>query len=320
MMFFDADFLVDTVDATTVRFTDKAQVESQTHASSTERFATSDGTQLVLDRVLPDGDIKHVVVALHSFGDYKAAFAHVAPVWAQQGIATYAPDLRGFGQSGAHGEWAGTEKLVTDVLELVALIRSIHSDIPISFVGESMGAGVALIAASRLPKGYVSKLILAGPAVREGLPFRWAFDAVLEIGEALIPGASKTVSRDKNPLLSEKAESRLAGDPLVVREVSVEMYEGVVDLADAASKATETVDVPTLLLFGTEDETIHPKAIKAAAKSLRQSQLCAMRGAPHLIFQWEQSLPVIAASSSWLLSDTSKDLGLNCLPAVPDGT
>src|SRR5262249_47536372 len=43
------------------------------------------------------GEVRAVILALHGFNDYSHAFAMPGPLWAEQGIATYAYDQRGFG-------------------------------------------------------------------------------------------------------------------------------------------------------------------------------------------------------------------------------
>ena len=62
----------------------------------------ADGFELPLRSWLPtDGKPRAVVVALHGFNDYSNAFDGAGRRFADQGIATYAYDQRGFGQSGS---------------------------------------------------------------------------------------------------------------------------------------------------------------------------------------------------------------------------
>src|SRR3546814_4785620 len=58
---------------------------------------------------------KAVILALHGFNDYGMAFADPGAWWAQRGIATFAPDQRGFGAGPYHGYWPGGQRMADDV-------------------------------------------------------------------------------------------------------------------------------------------------------------------------------------------------------------
>jgi len=70
----------------------------------------ADGYVLPLSVWKPSGKIRAVVLALHGFNDYRHAFADVGVRLAASGIATYAYDQRGFGETEWRGIWAGTER------------------------------------------------------------------------------------------------------------------------------------------------------------------------------------------------------------------
>ncbi|MEX0809782.1 MAG: alpha/beta fold hydrolase, partial [Dongiaceae bacterium] len=117
-----------------------------------EAIVMPDGTALPLRRWLPQGGDQQngagkpdaVVLALHGFNDYSRAFELPADFWAKAGIATYAYDQRGFGDSEQIGYWPGNEQLVEDVNIAVGLLRAEHPDTPIFLLGESMGGAVAM--------------------------------------------------------------------------------------------------------------------------------------------------------------------------------
>ena len=68
-----------------------------------------DGTVLPVRVWMPPGDqAPHIVVlALHGFNDSRDAWALPAPVFAAAGIAVFAPDQRGFGDTAARATWPG---------------------------------------------------------------------------------------------------------------------------------------------------------------------------------------------------------------------
>ena len=64
------------------------------------------------------GRPKAVILALHSFGDYSAAFDLAAPDLAAAGYQVYGFDQAGFGaRTLADGRWAGEARLVADAAD-----------------------------------------------------------------------------------------------------------------------------------------------------------------------------------------------------------
>lgn len=218
---------------------------------TSDALVVRDGTRLPLSRWLPDGRVRANVIALHSFGDYRKSFEELGGWLAERGIAVYAYDQRGFGAAPHPGIWPGEAAMVDDLADAVAALRASPGGdgTPLFLLGESMGGGVAMIHAASAPAG-IDGLILAEPAVREGIYFRYLWDAALWTAARTAPDASVTVSRTWHRDLSPAARARLADDPLVVREVRADTYDGLIDLTDSATAAAEQITTRTLLLFG----------------------------------------------------------------------
>ena len=87
-----------------------------------------------------------VVLALHGLNDHARVFSAAAVLWAEEGIATYGYDQRGFGAAEQRGEWPGVAALVDDVRSALEQLARRHPGVPCSVVGHSMGAAVAAVA------------------------------------------------------------------------------------------------------------------------------------------------------------------------------
>ncbi len=267
-----------------------------------------DGARLPLSRWRPEGEPAAVLVALHSFGDYRAAFADLGRWMARRGVAVYAIDQRGFGGAPHFGLWAGQETMVRDVHDLVAAIAAEQpephpgtSGPPLYLLGESMGGSVALAALAGPDGPPVAGLILAAPGVRKGIRLRHLYNVALWTGSHVAPAAAVTVARDDNPRLTEAAQHRLSDDPRVLRRVRVDTYWGLIRLADAASAAAPTIETPTLLLYGGADGTIPESTICALRRDLAGplTGLLYPEG-PHLLLQWRKQETVFADIREWL--------------------
>jgi acylglycerol lipase len=233
----------------------------------------------------PEGQTRAHILGLHSFGDYHAAFAHLGPWFARRGIAVHAYDQRGFGGTKPHGHWAGTDRMVRDALVHARRLRADGAQ-RIYLMGESMGGAVAMLAAVRAPE-LIDGLILAAPAVREGIWIRYIYNAGLSVVATVAPGATVEVERNAdNPALRPATARRLARDPRVVSEVRMDTYQGLIDLADRASNKAPEIEVPVLLLFGGRDESVPEVSIQHLRDHLGEKVSFRLQeDAPHLLLQ-----------------------------------
>ena len=95
-------------------------------------------------------------------GDLRAGYRFLAPDLRAAGYRVACTDLRGHGDSDTTFSSYGDEETAGDV---IALIEELGG--PAVVVGNSMGAGAAVLAAAQRPS-LVSGLVLTGPFVRNG--------------------------------------------------------------------------------------------------------------------------------------------------------
>ena len=251
-----------------------------------DSMVTRDGSHQPLASWLPDGRPEAVIIGLHSFGDYHAAFDHLGPWFAAQGMAFYAWDQRGFGAHPEAGHWPGDAPLITDTVDAIQLLDA-RWHAPIYLLGESMGGGVALITAAEYPALPIAGLALAAPSVRAGLRTRYLWNALFTVGGALMPGASYTLERDPDdPRYYPPSAERLANDPNVIHDVRLDTYRDLIRFTDRASDIAADVRAPMLLLYGGRDGMIPPVSITR----LREAQPQRLTyhfypDAPHLLLQ-----------------------------------
>ncbi len=219
-------------------------------------YLTTDGQQLPLHRWLPEKDPDAVIVALHGFNDYGRFIEPAAEFFRRQGIAVYSYDQRGFGAAPNHGYWAGTSVYVDDLTTFTRLLRNRYPHIPLYVLGESMGGAVAIVAAARgLPD--VDGLILAAPAVWARWTMPWYQRTVLWLGDHLVPWLH--LSGDGLGILaSDNIEMlrALGRDPLVIKKTRIDAIAGLVDLMDQVQAAAPRLQIPTLYLYGGNDQVV----------------------------------------------------------------
>jgi pimeloyl-ACP methyl ester carboxylesterase len=101
-----------------------------------------------------------LVVCLPAMGELRSSYRHLVPLLLAAGFRVATLDLRGHGDSEATFTSYDDEALASDALALVDELGG-----PAYLVGNSMGAGAAVIAAAERPEA-VSGLVLVGPFVR----------------------------------------------------------------------------------------------------------------------------------------------------------
>jgi alpha-beta hydrolase superfamily lysophospholipase len=291
-------------------------------------FITSDGLSLPLRRWLPDESPKAVVLALHGFNDYAKAFDKIpdgatgtGPFLAWQGYAVYAYDQRGFGGAPNAGLWPGTDALVADARDAVAVLRRLHPGLPVYGLGESMGGAVWMAAVAEAQTTTVDGLILAAPAVwaRSTMPF--FYRAGLWLGARLMPGLKPT-GRGLGIQASDNIEllRHNARDPLFIKKTRLDAIAGITDLMDGALAAASKIDVPTLYLYGRNDQVIPKaptlKALRAMTEAGRPVQAAYYDDGWHIILRDKQAQTVLKdvaafmAASETPLPSKADDNGL----------
>jgi alpha-beta hydrolase superfamily lysophospholipase len=115
--------------------------------SSTFTLTTPDGTEVFVNRWLPDGAVKGIVQIAHGMAEHSSRYARFAERLTAHGYAVYASDHRGHGRTpGTRGSFAANEgwQTVVDDLRAVAdRAREEHPELPLFLLGHSMGSFLA---------------------------------------------------------------------------------------------------------------------------------------------------------------------------------
>ena len=252
------------------------------------RFITDDGLILPVRAWLPadpGGGRKArapdaVILALHGFNDYSKAFEAAGAFWASRGLATYAFDQRGFGESPHTGLWAGAEAMTADLRAAARLLRAKYPGVPLYLLGDSMG-GAVILAASRAPATLpTAGAILVAPAVWARSTMPVLYRAALWLGAHTIPWA-KVSGRGLKIQPSDNIEMlrALGRDPLVIKETRIDAIHGLVGLMDVALAAAPALELPALLLYGAKDEIVPEDPTLALWRSLPEAARARQRRA-----------------------------------------
>jgi alpha-beta hydrolase superfamily lysophospholipase len=141
----------------TARAVDRSDMPAADH------FQARDGTTLAVRHYPPrKPGVTQIAVLVHGSSGSSIAVHALARALADHGVETFAPDIRGHGQSGSRGDIAYLGQLDDDLADLVTEIRKSHPAAPLTLIGHSAGGGFALrVAASPIQNLFARTVLLA---------------------------------------------------------------------------------------------------------------------------------------------------------------
>jgi pimeloyl-ACP methyl ester carboxylesterase len=211
------------------------------------------------------------VVVLHGWGGRVESMAPVIHCLAAS-RRVLALDLPGFGEAPAPTSAWGTSDYATFVRDVLASAGVAHAD----FVGHSFGAKTSLHLAAT--SGCVRRLVLAGSS---GLRTPPSFKARVKRGVSRAGRGAKRLG-PPGRALSAAIYRRIASDDYRNAGPLRPTFVKVVN-EDLAGLLPE-VSVPTLLVWGTEDDAVPVAHARAMEKAIPDAGLVLFEGAGHFAY------------------------------------
>jgi alpha-beta hydrolase superfamily lysophospholipase len=227
-----------------------------------DRFVSFDGARLGLTVWEAAGEPWAVIVGLHGMNDYAEAFTLAAPLWASEGVTTYAYDQRGFGRSPRRGIWGGEALFAEDLRTMTALVRRRHPAAVLAVVGESMGGSVAITAFASERPPDADRLVLVAPAVWGWDSMPWIYRSTLWLGARTL--RSRTVSAPRWVIERVQASDniehliRMGRDPRLIFRTRLDALYGLVELMHRAVGSVGAIrrPPPVFYAYGRNDQII----------------------------------------------------------------
>jgi 3-oxoadipate enol-lactonase len=217
-----------------------------------------------------------------------------------------APDLRGFGESGASSGPVFMSRYAEDIH---ALLLHLGTG-PVILVGHSMGGYVALAFAKAFPE-LLRGLVLVGTkaggdapevaAARRATAEKVRTEGIASVVESMAPKMLAAANTDAGMALTVRGFMQPASQEGVIGALL-----GMAERPDAGDWAGK-IRVPTLVVAGADDILILPSESEALAKAIPDAQLTLIPRAGHLV-AFEQPEAFNEAVSAWLTWGTREPL------------
>lgn len=196
---------------------------------------------------------------------------------AARGVAAYAVDLRGYGDTPRDDTgWLTPSRAAADIEGVLAWIGVRHRVLaPPALVGWSRGAAVAMLAAQRAPK-LASSLVLYGFAFAPGSRF------VDSVGPGAPTRVANTAAAARSDFISPAVTP-----PAVIRafvDQALRADPVMVDLRgdnEFNELDPARVVVPVLLIYGDRDPTLSGEMVHRLAADFDDARVVVLPGADH---------------------------------------
>jgi acylglycerol lipase len=223
-----------------------------------EHVDGSGGLRLFVRSLRPVERARAVVLLVHGFNSHSGHYAWVADQLVQAGLAAYAVDLRGRGQS--EGERFFVETLddyVRDVETLAAIAREREPGLPVFVLGHSAGGVVACVYALE-HQAQLAGLICESFAFKVPAP-DFAL-AVLKGLSHVAPHAHVLKLENRDFSRDPEVVRAMNADPLIANEVQpTQTVAAMVRADERLEKEFPRIRLPVLILHGTADKATKPE-------------------------------------------------------------
>ena len=240
----------------------------------------------------PEGEPRGQVVIAHGYAEHSGRYGHVAAALTGRGLAVWALDHRGHGQS--KGERANIESVwaaVDDLDQFVDQVRASAPTGPLFLVGHSMG-GLIAAAYAEEHQDRLAGLALSGPLLHI-VPELLALADLEEIPDL---GLADAISTDPAVVQAYK------DDPLVYLGPPPRGFlQAAGQVQEVVGRLSE-LTLPILVMHGSGDLLVSPQALKAVVASVGSEDLTAIvwPGLWHEIFNEPRQAEVLDVLSSWV--------------------
>lgn len=235
--------------------------------TTTGHYTAGDGTELATRSWTID-DARYDLLLVHGLGEHSGRWDAPAEIFNRHGANVFSYDLRGHGESG--GERVHLDEFASLYRDIAEMARSTAaaSGRPWVLYGHSLGG---LQCAGYLIEGYEplpNVAVLSAPA----MVATRGIDNVLKVAAGVL-GRITPTTRIENKITGEQlsrdpevGESYFA-DPLVETKATTKFGKVVFGEQDRLTPLHASIDIPTLVIHGADDELVQPAASAPLAAS-----------------------------------------------------
>ena len=248
-----------------------------------------------------------VILAVHGLGDHSGRFASIAQQLIARDWALFAFDLEGHGRSpGKRGHIRSYDGLLSDIAHARTNVGEHLPNVPQVLMGQSMGGNLALNYALRQNEfdqvhKALSGLALVSPMLLPPNPPKRSHIFAAWLSGHMMPWLRFDRPADPEQLTRDSANQDTSEeDRLVHSNLSVYLGSQLLAQGRWAIDQARQVDIPTLVMHGSDDELIDQAACENLAIRIgSNAQYKKLSGLRHDVLRDHDSHAVVDSIIDW---------------------
>jgi len=230
----------------------------------------------------PGENMKAVILLIHGLGEHVQRYNYWAELFNKEGIAFTGVDFPGHGRSDGRRGNIKNSKLLSEILDiLLNSCRKTFPGVPIFLYGNSMGGCIVLDYIIR-KNPRIKGAVVTSPWLRLSFEPSKTKLILVSVLRYILPGLTRPsglvvdhISHDVTVVADYKS------DPLVHGKISTGLFHAVVSAGKYSLIHAPELDLPTLLLHGSDDLITSPEASKEFASKAEKVDLKIWDGGYH---------------------------------------
>ncbi|HKW08580.1 MAG TPA: lysophospholipase [Candidatus Dormibacteraeota bacterium] len=271
-------------------------------------LTSADGTRLAY-RAWPHAGAQITFAVVHGHGEHSGRYERFAKGMAGRGMATYAVDLRGHGESeGQRGHVDTWQQWVEDAAAFITHVET-QTTGEVVPLGHSFGGAVMLSTARAGKLSKARRFIVSAPALRLTKEVPGWLSNVSKALARVTPRLSLSNNVDAATVsrIPEVVEAYKT-DPLVHGKITTRLYAEWRKASKENLDHAEDIKLPFLIIAGTADPLIDPEVSRELhARAPRTSELHMLDGRYHEPFNDLGSDEVFDLIANWLRNNSSNN-------------
>jgi alpha-beta hydrolase superfamily lysophospholipase len=273
----------------------------ETAAATRGTLKSADGTTLAY-RAWPIQGATITFAVVHGLGEHSGRYERFARGMARHGMATYALDLRGHGESeGQRGHVDSWSEWVDDAAVFVSRVEN-EAQGEVIPLGHSFGGAIMLTTVRTGRLSHAKRFVLSSPALK--------LKAHVPVWKDFLAGAASqfvprlALDNEVDPASVSRIPEVVDAyrtDPLVHSRISSRTYAEWMKAAAANLEFAADITIPFLIIAGTADRLIDPKGSEELhQKTPDHSELHVLEGRYHEPFNDRDSDEVFDLIADWV--------------------
>jgi alpha-beta hydrolase superfamily lysophospholipase len=272
------------------------------------KFNASDGLELYYQAWLPapkeHGEPKAVLAVVHGYGEHSGRYLNPVSYFVPRGLALYAYDLRGHGQSpGPRGHINRFDEFLSDTDAFLKLVRRFHPGLKLFLLGHSLGGLIVSAYVENYPASDLSGLIMSSAFLGFKMQVPAFKAAVGRVMSGLMP--AMTMKNDLSAALLSHDPAVAAAydtDPLNHHGATARFFTEVAAAQARALERAGEVRLPLTVMYAGDDQIADPECSRVFFERAASADRTTRRydGYYHEIFNETGKEVVFKDLESWL--------------------